>query len=78
MIKLQTCFMLLLMLESLNFQCSLGCLKCDSSNQCVFCDYSNGYVLSNGTCKNEPVNNCLHYSASGTCLQCKESYYVTS
>ena len=68
-----------LILIGLTFQaCDKGCLKCTTKNDCLFCDITNGYFLSNGNCALSAITNCLVLNSNGECGQCKENYFLDS
>ena len=65
---LKIAFTVFLVFNQFNSLCTKGCLKCDTLNQCLFCDYTKGYELNNFSCIEKPVKNCLHFSLFGECL----------
>jgi len=59
-------------------QCDKGCLKCNSKNECIFCDISNNYYLSGTKCLTSTLTNCLKLVSSGGCGVCGPNYYLDS
>lgn len=57
--------------------CGEGCLKCNDLNQCVLCDYTKGYQLSNQSCITKTLDNCETYSVDGLCLVCKPNFFLS-
>ena len=56
--------------------CDKGCLKCNSKNECVFCDTSNNYYLSGVSCAVSALTNCFLLNSNGECGQCAANYYI--
>ena len=50
---------LFIILFNYALSCQLGCLKCSTENKCEICDISNNYFLSEGTCSQSLMDNCL-------------------
>jgi len=57
-------------------QCDKGCLKCNTKNECVFCDTTNNYYLSGTKCLTSTLTNCLILNLNGDCGQCASNYYL--
>jgi len=73
--KLQIIVAILLIGFSLQ-QCSIGCLKCNSLNQCQLCDITNNYFLSGSACALSTQTNCNLLSQNGNCVQCNTNFYL--
>ena len=56
--------------------CTIGCLKCSTTDVCSLCDITNNYYLKDGACKVANITNCLLIDSEGTCLMCKPSFYI--
>lgn len=54
-----------------------GCLKINSSGVCEVCDSLSHYILSEGTCKKNVIENCLISFEKGICYQCKYNYLLS-
>lgn len=39
-------------------ECLEGCLKCNSRDDCLFCDATQNYSLDTNTCKKIIIDNC--------------------
>ena len=74
MIKLL--LLLSLYLKTILSECLEGCIKCNTRDECEFCDGTNNYILDSITCKKITLNNCLTISTTGNCLVCEEGFYV--
>ena len=57
-------------------QCDRGCLKCNTKNECVFCDNTNGFFLSLGKCSQSTLANCSWLAQNGDCLRCAANFYL--
>lgn len=69
----------LTLLLAANFSLSLcgeGCLKCDSQNNCLFCDFTRSYVLRLGSCVFSSIPNCETQNLDGTCATCQPQHYL--
>ena len=56
--------------------CDKGCLKCNTKNECLFCDTSNNYYLSGVNCAVSTLTNCFILNSNGECGQCGANYYL--
>ena len=56
-------------------KCDKGCLKCSSSDQCLYCDISENYILQSGSCDKIEIENCSIINLAGNCVQCEKFYY---
>ena len=56
-------------------QCSIGCLMCNSLNQCQLCDITNSYFLSGSACALTTQTNCNVLAQTGVCVQCNTNFY---
>lgn len=70
--------LLLQLARELAAQCAQGCLRCNAANQCLLCDVTSKYVLSNGACVASTQTNCNWLSNNGNCLVCNSGYFVDS
>ena len=59
-------------------QCTTGCLRCNSKNQCLLCDVTNNFYLVGTTCQLNQQSNCLIFTQAGTCVSCVNNYYLDS
>ena len=50
----------------------------DNSGRCVECADGYKYVAASNTCIDGPVENCITYDGSGTCVKCDQEHYVDS
>ncbi len=57
-------------------QCDKGCLKCSARNECVFCDTTNNYYLSQTKCLTSALTNCMTLNLNGDCGMCASNYYL--
>lgn len=57
-------------------ECLEGCLKCNTRDECLFCDGTSNYILDGLTCKKIQLSNCLTINIAGNCLTCDENYYL--
>lgn len=62
--------------SAVHSQCTVGCLKCNTNNTCIFCDVMNSYFLTNSTCVQGTLSNCQTPNQDGTCSLCQNSFYV--
>lgn len=70
--------LILALVGSLEATCAAGCLKCSSDKTCVFCDVSAMYYLKDNECIEASFDNCAKILSNGTCVRCKENYYLDS
>ena len=59
-----------------NSHCLEGCLKCNSRDECQFCDGTKKYILDVITCKKIELANCDTISTTGNCIVCAENFYI--
>ena len=57
-------------------QCTIGCLKCNSLNQCMLCDITKNYFLNGNTCALSTQTNCNLLSLNGNCVQCNTNFFL--
>ncbi len=74
--KILAVIFLLLLIRKTVQECLMGCLKCDSNEQCLFCNLNQLYYLKNGSCFQLDDSSCLTIDPSGKCLECKSSFYL--
>ena len=71
--------LVIILLTIINFvkqECLEGCLKCNSRDECLFCDGTNNYILDGLTCKKIALLNCLTINIAGNCLTCEDNYFL--
>jgi len=65
-----------------NYKCEQGkCMYCQQrGSQIPTCQACHGFRIVNGSCSRIPmlVSNCEAFGDLGTCVLCKEGFYVTS
>lgn len=66
----------LMVISVLSAYCHKGCLKCTPENECLYCDASQFYKLTDGRCVASPIDNCLTMDERGRCINCAENYYI--
>ncbi len=57
-------------------ECQKGCLKCDSSENCEFCDILRFYKLQGKECVQVDIENCQSINFDGNCTQCIGDFYL--
>lgn len=57
-------------------QCTIGCLVCNSLNQCLLCDITTNYFLNGNTCSLATQTNCLLLAQNGNCISCNAAFYL--
>lgn len=57
-------------------QCTIGCLRCNTLNQCVLCDITNNYFLNGNSCSLTTQTNCLLLAQNGNCVSCNNNFYL--
>lgn len=67
---------ILILLKMAMEECLEGCIKCNTRDECEFCDGTNNYILDSITCKKITLDNCLTISTTGNCLVCSEGFYI--
>ena len=53
-----------------------GCLRCDSENNCLYCDVLEGYYLEGQLCEKSTLKNCQLKNENNLCLKCNQGYYL--
>ena len=66
---------ILLLFRVILTDCDKGCLKCEV-DQCLFCDYTEFYQLSEGSCVKSEVEKCELIDIFGNCIVCEPHYYL--
>lgn len=68
-------FSLIYLFEQISAECGVGCMKCNTKNECLYCDLSINYILVKETCVQSFNANCLYQNQNGTCVTCQFGYY---
>lgn len=74
--KLIALLLLLLTLSSTEQTCATGCLKCDTTGNCIVPDISAGYVLTNNAAVKSTAQFCLVIDSTGKCTTCNPKYFL--
>lgn len=56
--------------------CNPGCLKCSSTNNCIFCDASRNYYISGVSCILSIQASCNFIAQNGNCVQCNKNFFI--
>ena len=59
-------------------ECTKGCLKCNSNDNCEICDFVNFYKLEKNSCTEVEIPNCEIINFEGKCIQCFSNFYLDS
>ena len=51
-------FKIFFLIHIIENECLEGCLKCNSRDDCLFCDATQNYSLDTNTCKKIIIDNC--------------------
>lgn len=73
--------LLLLTLTHLSSQaCSIGCIRCNTFDECLLCDSLMNYVYNSATltCVKSAQENCKLLNHLDSCLECNYSYFYNS
>lgn len=68
----------LLAISATRQACDVGCLKCNSSGDCLIPDILNSYYLNGTTATKVSLTNCTLNSFDGKCVSCSSGYYLDS
>lgn len=66
---------ILLLITGAKTSCALGCRKCNSSNECLFCDIIQGFVLQASACVKIEIEHCFEMTADGKCKICEPGFF---
>jgi hypothetical protein len=57
-------------------KCANGCLKCNTNDECLFCDPFNGFYSSQYGCLQKSIQFCEMLSSDGSCALCNHGYVM--
>ena len=56
--------------------CTAGCLRCDSTNQCLLPNLFEFFIIKKGKPEKVVIEHCLAIDLVGNCLGCAEGFYI--